>query len=481
MNILLLAAALTAPLGNVLNEDIVVTNVTITAEDIRAPVTNIVTKDYVEGLGITGGGGDVTKAYVDQQDAAIRNTLDGKADRTQAGYDGIIGTDVMYGMYLAYGVDYANYAAQAKQAENAAKATESDSAMYSTSAAILSDWSPTKTNPSWWFGYVAPEVLTYWQESGATLTNAWLRDVKAVERRVNTWESYWGGSNVVFEVTNYYGNTSGEIPSLRIKELIEDAATPYYKEVWCDKNKFDIFTSNIIAQVSASNAALVASTDAALRSYAAPRAWGRLTDIGSDNVISNTVWMTSPQTVFAGGTEYQRVAVGNGTICVLTTKGAQTWTAGEEGTFRFQDEGGEAYFGFSKTDSYTIGCNTDGIEVANGMVTLTYNLIMGSGEVPIIYYTPTLTPIAWEQLNNADGTSTGGSYEVTWGLGGTGVYYAHINCGNNPSGFFRAETTVAGEVVFETNMKAKFDGGVLCTDGITVIYPQPDGTWSTTK
>ena len=210
-----------------------------------------------------------------------------------------------------------------------------------------------------------------------------------------------------------------------------------------------------------------------------------MTDKGTDNVVGNSVWMTSPETYFAGGTEYQRVAVGSGAICVLVDNGASTYTAGEAGTFRFQDEGGTNFFGFAKSDSYTIGCRTDNISVDGNLVTLRYDVIMGGTDVPIVYWRQALSSGEWEQLNNADGTAaSGASYTVTWYQSG-GSYYAAINCGSNPSGFFKAETSVAGDVVFETNMKARLGGGIECLNtqsGVTgVIRPTYNGstvTWS---
>lgn len=296
--------------------------------------------------------------------------------------------------------------------------------------------------------------------------------VAAIGATVSAWEGYWGGSNVVWEVTNYYGNTSGELPKLRLKELITDGeGAPFYREVWNDLAKFEIFTSNLTQKVEQEVAAA-----------AAPKAWGTVTDKGEDNVVENSVWMTSPQTIFAGGTEYQRVAVGEGAICVLTARGAEAYTTGDAGTFRFQDEGGTNYFGFAKTDSYTIGCDTDGIKVEGCLVTLTYNVVMAGNDVPVIYYRPDLTPSSrWVQLNNEDGSAADGApYSVTFGKEGA-KHLAFLNVGDAPSGFFKAETSVAGDVVFETNMKMRLDGGVLCTDGQTIIYPHADGTWSTTK
>ena len=313
---------------------------------------------------------------------------------------------------------------------------------------------------------------------------AWDSDVTATRTIVDAWEGYWGGSNVYWEVTNYYG--SADIPKLRLMELVTpQGGSPYYREVWNDITKFDIFKTNLQHLVSLSNSACKAEI-VGLLGDKLPLAWGTFTDNGATNPVANTTWMTNPQTVFAGGTEYQRVAVGNGTICVLTTKGASVFTAGEEGTFRFQDDGGTNYFGFAKTESYTIGCNTDEIAVNGNLVTLKYEVIMGGSDVPIVYYAPSLTaPISWEQLNNPDGSAvSGASHGVTWGTSGAS-YLAYINVTGEPSGFFRAETSVPGEVVFETNMRARLDGGIECQNTANqtkgVIRPSYNGstvTWS---
>ena len=308
-----------------------------------------------------------------------------------------------------------------------------------------------------------------------TATNA----VAPVVAIVNSWESYWGGSNVVFEVTNYYGNTTGAKPRLRIREYRDEE----WRTVWDEENKFADAESNIVNRVVETNAALRAD----LKNEFAPLAWGTVTDKGSPNPVTNTTFMTSPETYFAGGTEYQRVAVGSGTICVLVDKGALARTAGQPGTFRFQDDGGTNYFGFVKTDSYTIGCRTDGITVADGLVTLRYDVIMGGTDVPVVYWRENLREGSWVQLNNVDGTvAAGAPYTVTWYTSG-GSYYAAINCTGNASGFFRGETSVMGDVVWETNMRARLGGGMECTNTAThvngVIRPSYNGssvtwTWS---
>ena len=316
----------------------------------------------------------------------------------------------------------------------------------------------------------ASDVDAYSASDGATLGNI-----------VNSWEGYWGGTNVIFEVTNYYGNVSGQIPRLRVKELRDGV----WQTVWDESKKFEVCETNILTNVEERvGTALQDMKDYASENFA-PKAWGTMTDKGTTNVVGNSVWMTSPETYFAGGTEYQRVAVGSGAICVLVDNGAGTYTAGEAGTFRFQDEGGTNFFGFAKSDSYTIGCRTDGITVDGNLVTLRYDVIMGGTDVPVVYWRLSLSSGAWTQLNNSDGTAASGApYTVTWYQSG-GSYYAAINCGSNPSGFFKAETSVAGDVVFETNMKARLGGGIECVNtqsGVTgVIRPSYNGstvTWS---
>lgn len=295
---------------------------------------------------------------------------------------------------------------------------------------------------------------------------------------VDSWEGYWGATNVELRVTNYYGNTTGALPRLQIREYRDG----HWTNVWDEIDKFIACKAEILHEVAQSNATLLAEAD---RKYA-PKAWGTYTDKGTTNVIPNSVYMTSPETYFGGGTEFQRVAVGSGAVSVLVDRGALAKTTGEPGTFRFQDAGGTNYFGFVKSDSYTIGCRTDGISVGAGnAITLRYDVIMAGEDVPVVYWKQKLeSATPWAQLNNPDGTAADGApYSVTW-LQDGGSYYATVNCGGSPSGFFVAETSVAGDVVWETNMKARLGGGIECTNTAThvngVIRPKYNGstvTW----
>lgn len=300
---------------------------------------------------------------------------------------------------------------------------------------------------------------------------------EGIKQIVTTWENFLDGSNVVFSITNYMSGTySLDAAKMTIKELRDGE----YMEVYNSRdeillhiqdfkdNDFKNATNQVIGAV---NAAIENKAD---------RNWGKYTSAGGE-APENTVYMTAPNTVFAGGLEYERVAVGEGTICVLTTHGAPVWTQGEEGTFKFQDDGGTNYFGFAKTDSYTIGANTDGITVSGGMVTMNYNITM-SGR-PCVWYKADLTSnTPWEQLNLPDGsTVAGASHAVTWEQNPpAGTQVCYINVGNQPHGFFRATVEVAGEAKFMTNMPADLSGGIICPNTATgvngVIKPTFNGT-----
>lgn len=282
------------------------------------------------------------------------------------------------------------------------------------------------------------------------------------------WQGYIDGSNVVFAVNNYYPNATNQIYTtdvavgkLTIRELNSDGTS--YTTIYDSKKDIKSFLDEYKATVDKSMEAIDGRK--------ADKAWGKYTSSGTDLEsmgMSNTVYMTAANTVFAGGTEWERVAVGEGAIWVLVDRGAPVYTDGEEGMFRFQDAGGTNYFGFAKTDSYNIGADTDGITQESGIVTLTYNIT--SSTKPIILYTSTLTkPIVWEQLNEADGSAiSGASHLVQWETNPSeGTQVCYINCADQPSGFFRAEVQVAGSASFITNMPADLQAGIIATNETT--------------
>ena len=339
---------------------------------------------------------------------------------------------------------------------------------YTETDPTISSWAKAASKPT----YTADEV-------GAVSSNK-IEEVRTdnaqTRQIVTTWENFLDGSNVVFSITNYLsGSYNLDAAKLRILELREGE----YHEVFNSRDEILLHIENFRTNdFRVATNELVGAVNEAIGGKA-DRDWGKYTSAGGD-APANTVYMTAPNTVFAGGLEYERVAVGEGTICVLTTRGAPTWTQGDEGTFKFQDDGGTNYFGFAKTDSYTIGANTDGITVQGGMVTMNYNITM-SGR-PCVWYKSSLSSGAWEQLNLPDGSPVAGaSHAVTWEANpDPGTQVCYINVGNQPSGFFKATVEVTGEAKFMTNMPADMSGGIVCPNTATgvsgVIKPTFDGT-----
>lgn len=323
----------------------------------------------------------------------------------------------------------------------------------------------------------ALDTLKSTVEEQSTAIQTVADDEEQTRQIVTTWENFLDGSNVVFSITNYISGTySLDAAKMRILELRDGE----YREVYNSRDEILLhiqdFKENDFA--TATNQ-VIGAVNTAIENKA-DRDWGKYTSAGGE-APSNTVYMTAPNTVFAGGLEYERVAVGEGSICVLTTRGAPVWTQGDEGTFKFQDDGGTNYFGFAKTDSYTIGANTDGITVSGDMVTMTYNITM-SGR-PCVWYKEDLqSDTPWEQLNLPDGTATpGASHGAIWENNPpAGTQVCYINVGDEPKGFFRATIEVAGEAKFMTNMPADLSGGIICTNTATrvngVIKPTFNGS-----
>ena len=444
-------------------------------------VSNTVTKAFVEGLGIASEETDPTVSLVNITDGSKRLTVKGASATIDNVYfnnwQGNRWTRIFINGEWADFPHTASEIGATTPADIPPIVSNVVTKTYVEGLGISSE----ETDPVWSADKSNYATLYYANSAASNAVTPVSNKVEETSAIVNTWETYWGGTNVVMEVTNYYGNTTGTLPRLRIREYRDGAWT----NVWDEVDKFNVCKAEILHDVAQSNETerAVASTN-----YA-PIAWGRVTDKGTPNPETNTTYMTSPQTYFGGGTEYQRIAVGSGAVCVLVDKGALAHTAGEPGTFRFQDDGGTNYFGFAKSDSYTIGCRTDGIVVGTGnLITLRYDVIMAGTDVPVVYWKESLSGTTpWAQLNNVDGTAASGApHTVTW-LQEGGSYYANINCGSSPSGFFKAETSVAGDVVFETNMKARLGGGVECTNTAThavgVIRPSYNGstvtwTWS---
>lgn len=278
-------------------------------------------------------------------------------------------------------------------------------------------------------------------------------------------EAFYIGTNVIFGITNYI---SGTYPLDDGKFKISELRTNQYETIYNSHTEITNLIWNYHSNsVEPTINGLVDSFDLAL-SDKAPLAWGSVTSDGATNEMPNSVWMTQPTTVFAGGTEFRRLSVGDSVICILTTKGKQVQTVGNEsGVFQFSDFGGTNGFGFATSAAYEIGADSDGINVNGEDISVSYNVQMSG--YPCIYYTPSLetNPIVWTKLNKPNGDAESDApYSITWTSSSPSNKTANLTIPSQSSGFFRATIEMPGSSTFFSTMPADFQAGILCTDGI---------------
>lgn len=229
---------------------------------------------------------------------------------------------------------------------------------------------------------------------------------------------------------------------------------------------------------------------AALNAKADPD-WGKYTSDGGV-APTNTVFISAPRTIFAGGMDFEQVQlIGGGVVGVFAAKGAAAYTSGNEGSFKIGTILSTNYFGIVNQEYFTIGCNVSALtntppSSANPsqMIQLVYDVTMEG--VPCVWYMASLENYDernWEQLNYSDGTPVAGaSHVVAWEQDPPpGKQVCYINCRTEDKAFFVSTIEVGGITTFKSTMPADLSGGVLCTDGHTIIYPHADGTWRTTK
>lgn len=297
-----------------------------------------------------------------------------------------------------------------------------------------------------------------------------------ISNTVSQWEGYWNGSNVYWSVTNYL-----EAGNAKIMKLYEIQTNGVTREVWNDSDKYDIFYTNTLAAVSLTNNYTIGVVSNLLDSKA-DRAWGKYCSTGEDAPNTNTTWISSQETVMAGGYAYRKIAVGSGTISVLVSHGSVPYATGKEASFTIGDGYGTNYFGYVAQDNFVLGADCEGITVAGGLVTMDYQVI--GSTFPIMYWCDDLITKDWQQMNRSDGTAipTAPFGGATWSLaaGGTAAK-VHVNVGTAPQGFFSCMTTNIGGGTFKTNMRADFlDAGLMCTNTLStqmgVIRPKFNGT-----
>ena len=298
---------------------------------------------------------------------------------------------------------------------------------FTESDPTISSWAKAETKPT----YTASEV-------GATTAQDVYRLV--------------AGTNVVLIVTNY--NSATHAAAMKLQHL--DPESGQYVTYWDEMRQHGITYTNGMNY-----------TDAAIAERAAPRAWsGTTSGLGSE-APAGVTWISTPETVIAGGFEYEKVITSAGAVWVLSSNGLTTG-ATTNAFFRVAAADGTELFSIEKTDSYLIGVAPDDITTSGNTVTIPVNIVAGTH--PYIRATTNLVNAVWVK-EDENGFSCPWA-TVSWS-GTTGAYVATVTCSQRQA-FFYFEYMVEGVAKIKNSAKTEMTGGIIFNG--TTYMPTVNGS-----
>ena len=254
------------------------------------------------------------------------------------------------------------------------------------------------------------------------------------------------GTNVILVVTNY--NSAVHAPAMKLQHL--DPGSGQYVTYWDEQRRHGMTLTNAMDYTDAAAAAELSRADAAY----APRAWSGTTSGLGAEAPAGVTWISTPETVIAGGYEYEKVVTTAGAVWVLSSNGLTTG-ATTNSFFRISASDGTELFSIEKTDSYLIGVSADSITRSGNTVTIPVNIVAGTH--PYIRATTNLVNAVWVK-EDENGFSCPWA-TVSWS-GTTGAYVATVTC-SQPQAFFYFEYTVEGVAKIKNTAKTEMSGGII--------------------
>ena len=254
------------------------------------------------------------------------------------------------------------------------------------------------------------------------------------------------GTNVILVVTNY--NSAVHAPAMKLQHL--DPESGQYVTYWDEQRRHGMTLTNAMDYTDAATAAELSRADAAY----APRAWSGTTSALGAEAPAGVTWISTPETVIAGGYEYEKVITTAGAVWVLTSNGLTTG-ATTNSFFRVAASDGTELFSIEKTDSYLVGVNATGITKSGNTVTIPVNVVAGTH--PYIRATTNLVNAVWVK-EDENGFSCPWA-TVSWS-GTTGAYVATVTC-SQPQAFFYFEFMQQGTAKIKNSAKTEMTGGII--------------------
>ena len=246
------------------------------------------------------------------------------------------------------------------------------------------------------------------------------------------------GTNVVLVITNY--NSAVHAPSMRLQHL--DPDTGEHVTYWDETRRHGMTLTNAMDY-----------TDAQIETRA-PRAWSHTTSGLGSEAPAGVTWISTPETVIAGGYEYEKVITTAGAVWVLTSNGLSTG-ATPNSFFRVSASDGTELFSIEKTDSYLVGVNADGITRSGNTVTIPVNVVANAH--PYIRATTNLVNAVWTKEDENGFNCPFAT--VSWS-GSSGAYVATVTCAQ-PQAFFYFEFIVEGVAKIKNSAKTEMTGGII--------------------
>lgn len=253
------------------------------------------------------------------------------------------------------------------------------------------------------------------------------------------------GTNIVLVVTNY--NSATHAPAMKLQHL--DPQSGEYVTYWDEQRRHGLTLTSAMDYTDAAAATELSRADAAY----APRAWsGTTSGLGAD-APAGVTWISTPETVIAGGYEYEKIITTAGAVWVLTSNG-MTAGATTNSFFRVAASDGTELFSIEKTDSYLVGVPADGITKSGNTVTIPLNVVAPSH--PYIRATTNLVNAVWTKENEDGFTCPWAT--VSWS-GTIGAYVATVTC-SEPQAFFYFEYLVEGGAKIKNSATVEMTGGI---------------------
>ena len=318
-----------------------------------------------------------------------------------------------------------NYTDAATNALAQSSASAFMPASFTETDPTISSWAKAASKPS----YTASEV-------GATTAEDVYRLI--------------AGTNVVLVVTNY--NSSVHAPSMKLQHL--DPQSGEYVTYWDETRRHGMTLTNAMNY-----------TDAAIGTCA-PAAWSGTTSGLGQEAPAGVTWISTPETVVAGGFEYEKIVTSAGNVWVLTSNGLYTGPT-TNSYFRVAAADGTELFSIEKTDSYLIGVNADGITKSGNTVTIPVNVV--ASEHPYLRASRNLVNADWVKEDENGFSCPWAS--VSWS-GTTGAYVATITT-SEPQAFFYFEYLVEGSAKIKNSAKTDLSGGIIFNG--TTYFPTVNG------